>query len=56
VLDHQVVLLVHGRVRISNAVLTMRDVAHAYGKDTLKGTSRASCAACRPGSGHAGPG
>jgi hypothetical protein len=56
VLDHQVVLLVPGRVRISNAVLTMRDVSHAYGKDTLKGTSRACCAACRPGSSPAGPG
>src|SRR5205807_9720481 len=36
-LDHQVVLLVRGCVRISVAVLTMHDGSHAYGKDTLKG-------------------
>ncbi len=36
-LDHQVVLLVRGCTRVSIAVLTMHDGAHAYGKDTLKG-------------------
>jgi hypothetical protein len=36
-LDHQVVLLTRGCVRVSIAVLTMYDGSHPYGKDTLKG-------------------
>jgi hypothetical protein len=36
--DHQVVLLVHGRRRVSVAVLTHLDGTHAYGKETLRGT------------------
>jgi hypothetical protein len=38
--DHQVVLLVRGCARVSIAVLTMYDVSHDYGKETLKGIFR----------------
>jgi hypothetical protein len=34
--DHQVVLLVHGKRRIAIAVLTHKDGSHAYGKETLR--------------------
>jgi beta-lactamase class A len=35
--DHQVALLVHGRRRVSLAILTESDGTHAYGKETLRG-------------------
>jgi hypothetical protein len=35
--DHQVALLVHGRTRVSLAILTEADGTHAYGKETLRG-------------------
>jgi beta-lactamase class A len=35
--DHQVALLVHGRSRVSLAILTAADGTHAYGKETLRG-------------------
>jgi hypothetical protein len=37
--DHQVALLVHGRTRVSLAILTEADGTHAYGKETLRGVA-----------------
>jgi PKD repeat protein len=37
--DHQVALLVHGRTRVSVAILTEADGTHAYGKETLRGVA-----------------
>jgi hypothetical protein len=35
--DHQVALLVRGKMRVSIAILTQFDGSHAYGKETLRG-------------------
>ena len=37
--DHQVALLLHGRTRVSLAILTEADGTHAYGKETLRGVA-----------------
>jgi beta-lactamase class A len=37
--DHQVALLIHGRTRVSVAILTEADGTHAYGKETLRGVA-----------------